>query len=83
MREILVKLGVPALNGSFDVFVPTELEIGELVEILVSGVRDLSNGKYYQSGHEQLAMKSPEMLLDPTRTLGEYSVPECAELMLL
>ena len=83
MKEILVKLGVPAVKSSYDVFVPTDLEIGELVKILVGGVRDLSNGKYYQSGREQLAMKTPEMLLDPARTLGEYAVPECAELMLL
>ena len=83
MGEVLIQLEVPALKMQYDVFVPTDLEVGKLVEILVSGVIDLSNGKYCRSGYEQLAMKDPDQLLNPTRSLAEYAVPEGAEMMLL
>ena len=83
MEEILIQLEVPALKVRYDVFVPVDLEISGLMDILIGGVEDLSNGKYFRSGHEQLSLKDPALLLDPSRTLKEYSVPDGAGMMLL
>ena len=44
MNKILIKLYVPAVNQTFDVFVPVDLAIRELIKVLVNGVNDMRDG---------------------------------------
>ena len=83
MDKILVKVIAPAVGESYDLFVPLDVEIGQLTAIIAKGVADLSSGKYVASGSELLSRLTPECLLNPAYTLRQYSVPDGAELMIL
>ena len=83
MDKILIRLSVPALGKEFDLFVPVNLEIRLLIGILAEGVSVLSSGRYNLSGEEMLNQRLPDRLLDPGKTLAEYSVEDGADLVLL
>lgn len=72
MNKILIKLLVPAVNGEYDVSVPTTLDIAALTNLLAEGVKDMSKGRYAISGLEMLNGKDPDLLLDPRKTLADY-----------
>lgn len=83
MAKLLIQLFVPVVGESYDMFVPEEVTVKELTQILVNGVSVLNNGKYHSTGCELLSTINPERLLDPEREFSEYSIPNGSELMLL
>ncbi len=83
MEKILIKLFVPAINRTFDLFVPVDLEIAELVRVIVSGVDYLCNGLYVPSNEEMLNAKDPNILFDPNLTLYSYGIKDGSELILI
>lgn len=83
MRKVLIKLYVPAINKTFDLFAPLDLEIEKLIEILVNGVIDLTDDEYFKSNQETLNIKKSQLLLDPKCTLTDYGVDDGAEIMLI
>ena len=82
MGTKLIGLYVPAVQERFDLFVPTDLEISALTELLAQGVCELCKGRYLMSHQEMLTMREPDMLLHPQRTLGDYGVCDGAQLIL-
>lgn len=83
MRKVLIGLQIPAAQKHFDIFVPADLNIRELTELLAKGVVELCDGQYLYSGQEMLARKDPETLLDPEQTLSSYGIRDGAQLVML
>lgn len=82
MDKKLVNLYVPAVQQAFDLYVPTELDIHTLINLLSKGVEELCGGKFVPSSQELLTMKQPDMLFDPMRSLSDYGVEDGAQLIL-
>lgn len=74
MDKILVKLFVPALGKSFDVFIPNFLKIKTVCELLGSAVMDLSNLEYVSSGYEVLCSFEKNQILGSDQILANYEV---------
>lgn len=83
MEKILVNLFVPSVQEKYDIFVPSNLEIGVLVSVLANGVQDLCNGRYCQSEKEMLIRLSPDIVLNPHKTLSYYDIKDGARLVLI
>lgn len=83
MEKILIKLFIPAVNRSFDLFVPVDIEIGELTKTIVNGVEYMCNGVYVPSNEEMLNSKEGHILFDPSLTLDAYGITDGAELILI
>lgn len=83
MNKVLIEVCVPAIDEHFDIFAPTDVPIGELTEILASGVSEISNGSYVVSGAEQLCLKQPAGLLHPSLTLQDYGIKDSMQLYLI
>lgn len=83
MNKILIKLYVPAVNQTFDVFVPVDLAVRELIKVLVNGVNYMRDGTYISSQKETLSFRKNEGLLNPSLTLADYGVQNGAELVLI
>ena len=83
MEDLLVNVKVPSIQENYDIFVPSDLRIARLTEVLSEGVRELTNGRYQRSGKEMLMLLDPDTLLDPEKTLPDYQVENGAQLMLL
>ncbi|MCC8072612.1 MAG: EsaB/YukD family protein [Clostridiales bacterium] len=83
MDKILIQLTIPAVNREFDVFVPLDLSIGELTEIIVKGVEDLCDGAYIPSGNEMLNLRENRAPLNPLLTLYSYGIKDGEEIFLI
>ncbi len=82
MDKILICLQVPAISRSFDVFVPLDMNINELTEVLVKGVIEMSDNSYISSKEENLNLKN-NILLNPTLTLQSYGIKDGEEIFLI
>lgn len=82
MDKIIICLRVPAINRSFDVFVPPDMIIDELIQILVKGVIEMSDNSYTSVGEESLNLKN-NILLNPALTLKAYGIKDGEELFLI
>lgn len=82
MDKILICLQVPAISRSFDVFVPLDMSINKLTEVLVKGVIEMSDNSYISSNEENLNLKN-NILLNPTLTLQSYVIKDGEEIFLI
>lgn len=83
MDKIIIQLTVPAVNREFDIFVPLDLNVGELTKIIVRGVEDLCDGAYIPSGNEMLNLRGLRAPLNPLFTLYSYGIKDGAEIFLI
>lgn len=82
MDKILICLQVPAISRSFDLFVPLDMKINELTEVIVKGVVEMSNNSYISSNEESLNLKN-NTLLNPCFTLKAYGIKDGEEIFLI
>lgn len=82
MDKILIRLQVPAISRFFDVFVPLDLRIDDLTEILINGVVEMSNNAYIPSNEEKLNLKG-NILLNPQLTLESYGIKDGEKIILI
>lgn len=81
--KIQVLLIVPAINASFNVMLPKETMIKELLLLLIHGVKELSNNSYVSSKEEFLCLDPLKRPLDELRTLSQYGVQNGDHLYLI
>lgn len=81
--KVLICLEVPSVHQKYDMFVPMDLEISTLIEVLSNSVQDMSNGRYSKSGKETLLSASPRLILNPANILDDYDINDGARLILL
>ena len=83
MNKILVEIYIPAIGEHFDMLVPGDVLIQDVIGVIADGVAELTNERYVTSHFEQLCMKEPEGLLHPMLTLHDYGVKDGTRLYLL
>ncbi len=83
MEKLLVGLYVPAVQEHFDLFVPARLKIAELTELMATGVNDLSDGQFSQTGMEMLCLRDPDLLLQPEKSLQDYGIEDGTQMILI
>ena len=83
MNKVLIELYVPAIGEHFDMFVPLDVEIGKLNQIIAQGVAEITDGRYTASELEQLCLKEPCGLLNPSLCLRDYGATDGTQLYLI
>lgn len=53
-NKVLVELVVPALEESYDVFIPVNRKIGNVIELLSKIVAEMSQGYFIANGRNSL-----------------------------
>ena len=76
MNKVLVEIHIPATGDHFDVFVPVDVPIMNVTQVIVSGVVEITNGRYVASNCEQLCMDEPSGLLNPSLCLQDYGMKD-------
>ena len=76
MEKLLIHLYVPALMRDFDVFMPQDVPISRMIQMLTNGLVQLSQGKYAKSGLECLALSSSSAPFYPDKTLNDYGIQD-------
>lgn len=83
MNKVLIEIHIPAIYDHFDIFAPIDIPIKDLNVIIANGVTEITNGKYISSECEQLCLKEPSGLLNPSLTLQDYGIKDGTQLFLI
>ena len=83
MEKLLITLVVPALEQRYDLFVPQDVPIRTVIEVMVNGVRDLSDERYQSSGREMLMSPRFDLPLQAEQTLCAYGIRDGEILILI
>ena len=82
MDKFLVEVRSPAANRSYDMMIPSNMQIGELAS-LVSGVfSETSNGIYKYTGSCVVCDGETGTALDPNKTAKELKIRNGTKLIL-
>lgn len=74
MSKVLINLDIPALGEKYDLFVPTDVEVGQIIGLLAKSVNELSLIEYVSSGQEFLCSKEKQITFEMDRTLESYGI---------
>ena len=83
MEKLLITLVVPALEQRYDLFVPQDVPIRTVIEVMVNGVRDLSDERYQSSGREMLMSTRFDLPLQKEQALCAYGIRDGEILILI
>ena len=83
MNKVLVELYIPAIGEHFDVFVPVDIPIQDLTQVLINGIVEITNGGYVPSHGEHLCLKEPTGLLNPMSSLFDYGVIDGTQIFMV
>ena len=83
MDKILISLFVPALPKYYEIFIPTDMPVAQMLKLIISGVTELSSNRYFSSGEELLFWDQFGALSALNRTPCDYGLKNGDTLMLL
>lgn len=82
-NKALVEILVPASGEKFDVFIPLESRMGEVVTMVASALSNLSEGKYRAGNDAVLCDLSTGKILDVNIEVAELGIKNGSRLMLI
>lgn len=82
MAKILVNLMVPAIDSSYDLFIPDDMRIRQLTNLLAGEVAEISEGAFFLSGSECLCSREQNRTLDASFTVRDAGVRNGEHLLL-
>ncbi len=83
MNEILVKLYVPIIDGSYDILIPANKRIYTIIGMLVKSIRELTKGYYNPKKNPQLYDKISAKAYDINLLVAESDIRNGTELILI
>ncbi|MCL1853219.1 MAG: hypothetical protein FWF88_09355 [Peptococcaceae bacterium] len=83
MNKILVELTLPAAEQTYDVYLPLESEIGEIVNLLCALFSDLARGKYMPTANTLLCDTETGDPFDKNKTAANYDLKNGSRILLM
>ena len=83
MEKVLIHLSVPAVQESFDLFLPQDVEISQIIESMTEGISEMTSKRYAVSGKEMLIPEDSPVPLCPEKTLSQYGIQDGERLILV
>lgn len=81
--KLLVNVYIPAISENYDVLIPANLRVKNVVSLIASTVEELSNHLYAVSGGECLCSVEKGILLRYNATLEDYGICNGSHLILM
>ena len=83
MDKVMVEIYLPAANRSFDVQIPLNLRVWEIVSMLSKAVEELSDGYFLSSAQTTLCDRDTGAILNLNITAEELGIKTGSKLMLI
>lgn len=83
MNKVLVEIFLPAANTSFDVYIPLESQMSEVLALVSALLGDLSDGKYKATGNEVLCDAVSGIIFNINMAVAELGIKNGSKLMLI
>jgi hypothetical protein len=83
VNKVLVEIFLPAANQSFDVYIPLESRMSEVLVLVSSLLSDLSDGKYKATQDAVLCDAETGIIFNINMTVFELGIKNGSKLMLI
>jgi hypothetical protein len=83
MNKLLIELFLPAAGVAYDVRIPMNSRIGEIIPLLESCMSELADGYFVPNGDSVLCERTTGVILDVNKTPNEMGIINGAKLMLI
>lgn len=83
MDKALVEIFVPALNLTFDVFIPLLSPMYEVLELLKKAVTEMSDGLFIAADSTAICHRSDGTILNINLSVYELEIKNGSKLMLI
>ena len=83
MDKVAVFLRVPVLQASYEILIPVDMKVRQVIALLSELLEDLSARQYVSSGTELLCRSETGGVLDMECALCDYCIRHGEELVLL
>ena len=82
-NKVLVEVFVPASGDKFDVFIPLESRMSEVVTLVAGVLSDLSDGKYKATKDAILCDSTSGIIYNVNMAVAELGIANGSQLMLI
>lgn len=83
INKVLVEISVPAAGEKFDVFIPLESKMSEVLKLVSTVLSDLSEGKYKASSEAVLCDAKTGIIFNINMEVTELGIHNGSQLMLI
>ena len=83
MNKVLVKVYVPIIEEQYDILIPLNRRIYNVIKMLVKAINELSNGYYEPKNEPRLYDKITAMPYNENLSIRESNIRNGTELILL
>ncbi|WP_462410818.1 methyltransferase [Neobacillus sp. Marseille-QA0830] len=83
MNKVLVEIFLPAAGKSFDVYIPLESQMSEVLQMVSALLSDLSDGKYKANNHAVLCDAESGIIYNINMAVAELGIHNGSKLMLI
>ena len=83
MNKALVEINVPAAAQKFDVFIPLDSKMSDVVKMVAMALSDLSEGKYKATEDAILCDADTGMIFNVNIEVAELGIKNGSRLMLI
>ena len=82
-NKVLVEISVPASGDKFDVFIPLDSKMSEVLKLVSAALSDLSGGRYNASGEAVLCDAKTGIIFNINLEVAELGIKNGSQLMLI
>lgn len=82
-NKALVEISVPASGEKFDVFIPLESKMSEVLKLVSDALTELSNGKYRATNEAVLCDVETGIIFNINMEVAELGIKTGSRLMLI
>ena len=83
MEKVIVEIFVPALDASYDVFIPRTAQMHQVLELIKKAVTELSSGRFVATEETAICYRKSGKLININMTVFELNIQNGTKLMLI
>ena len=83
MNKLMIEIYLPAAGISYDVRIPVDVRIGEMIPLIETCMAELEDGYFIPSKDSILCDRNTGVVLDVNLTAGEMGIVNGTKLMLI
>lgn len=82
-NKVLVEISLPASGDKFDVFIPLEMKMYEVLKLVSGALSDLSDGKYKATDETVLCDADTGIIFNINMEIAELGIKTGSRLLLI
>lgn len=83
MDKVLVEIFVPVLNRSFDIFIPLQSPMYEVLELIKKAVKEMSDGRFVVNRSTAICHREDGTIININLSVYELEIRNGSKLMLI